>query len=325
MRQVWPRRNPIPSTNDSNGSTRAINPSHEKNFAVNTKSAAAAKKFAAPVTSRTRQKTNLQKFTQVNGWVRLNRTEEAMELIHRNPLAFTLAAVIAMRARWSDGNNRFDLAKGEAMLGDFEQCGMTQKQYRTAKRILAKWGLVAFRRTNRGTIARLTDSRLFSISDGRKGEQKGNQKSNMGQAQGDQAATNKQSTKTVINYKEGNNETAKPLMPLASLERTDEQVSECSASNEKANLPPPTIDEVERHFMTCHISISKAARANAEYYHERMTFNDWKYKGDPIGNWMKHSIKYMNGMNQHLRVRVGRNAGTFNASSGPYTQSTKFR
>lgn len=97
------------------------------------------------------------------GWFKATRSEEALELIRANPLALVLAYVIATRARWRDGFNRYGLELGEAMLGDFESYGMTEQQYRTAKEQLAKWKFAAFRATNKGSIGKLTDTRLFSI------------------------------------------------------------------------------------------------------------------------------------------------------------------
>jgi hypothetical protein len=147
---------------------------------------------------------NLQKENEVNervGWLKAMRTEDAMELIAQNPLAYTLAAMIALRARWREGFNRHGLGIGEAMLGDFEKYGMTEKQYRTAKTHLEKGGFAAFRRASKGTIAKLTDMRLFSVFESREGEQKGEHEPDNGQSKGGQGATNEErrDDKNVIN------------------------------------------------------------------------------------------------------------------------------
>lgn len=96
-------------------------------------------------------------------YVKMMRGEAGDELIAANPLAFCLAAVIARRARWSDGFNVHNLQPGEAFLGDFGRCGMSEQQYRTAKAQLEKWGFAAFKPTNKGTVAKLEDTRLFSV------------------------------------------------------------------------------------------------------------------------------------------------------------------
>lgn len=97
------------------------------------------------------------------GWFRAIRNPEAMELIAVSPNAFILAYTIAFRAQWSERFNRHGLALGEAFLGDHRQVSMTEQEYRTAKRHLEKWGFATFKPTNKGTIAKLTDSRLFEV------------------------------------------------------------------------------------------------------------------------------------------------------------------
>jgi hypothetical protein len=97
------------------------------------------------------------------GWFRAMRGPDALEVIAANPLAYVLAAVICHRARFSGTFNRYGLALGEALLGDHQSYGMTERQYRTAKHQLAKWRFATFKATTKGTVARLMDSRLFSV------------------------------------------------------------------------------------------------------------------------------------------------------------------
>jgi hypothetical protein len=101
------------------------------------------------------------------GWFCAARGEAPMELLKRNQNAFILAWVIAFRARWTSGYNQYDLATGEACIGDYRDYGMTEQEYRTAKRILQEAGFATFRPTSRGTIAKLLDTRLFfNLSEG---------------------------------------------------------------------------------------------------------------------------------------------------------------
>jgi hypothetical protein len=86
-----------------------------------------------------------------------------MELLQANPDAFVLAYVIAYRAQWSTRFNRHGLELGEAFVGDHDAYGMTERRYRTAKDNLAKWGFATFKPTNKGTVATLTDTRLFDV------------------------------------------------------------------------------------------------------------------------------------------------------------------
>jgi hypothetical protein len=99
----------------------------------------------------------------MSGFVAMSRDSDGDALMEASPLAFVLAAVIAKRARWSDGFNEHNLGLGEALLGDFRRYGMTEQQYRTAKCQLTKWKFATFKATTRGTIAKLTDSRLFDV------------------------------------------------------------------------------------------------------------------------------------------------------------------
>ena len=92
------------------------------------------------------------------------RSEESLELLRIAPKALNLAYVIARRARWREGFNQHGLEQGEAMLGDFQSYGMTEQEYRTAKKQLTKWQFATFRPTPDGTIGKLSDSRLFSTS-----------------------------------------------------------------------------------------------------------------------------------------------------------------
>jgi hypothetical protein len=109
---------------------------------------------------------NGERTSDARGWFKTFRSEEALELIGLNPLAYVLLAVIAHRARWREGFNRHGLALDEALLGDYDNYGMTEREYRTAKSQLEKAGFATFRKTNRGTIAKLADTRIFSIRAG---------------------------------------------------------------------------------------------------------------------------------------------------------------
>ena len=97
------------------------------------------------------------------GWFKASRSEDAMELLRTAPNAFMLAYVIAYRARYKDGFNRHGIGPGEAMLGDWKECGISEQNYRTAKAQLAKWGFATFKPTNAGTVASLMDTRLFDV------------------------------------------------------------------------------------------------------------------------------------------------------------------
>lgn len=97
------------------------------------------------------------------GWFKAVRSQDALELIKSDPFAFVLAYIIATRANWHDGFNHHNLSFGQAFIGDFESYGMSERNYRTAKQHLSKYGFATFKATNKGTIAKLIDTRLFDV------------------------------------------------------------------------------------------------------------------------------------------------------------------
>lgn len=99
------------------------------------------------------------------GYFEAIRSEVALELIRHNKHAFNLLYIIAYRANWRGDNfNPHRLQFGEAFLGDYEKYGMTEGQYRTAKKQLERHGFATFKATSMGTIAKLVDSRIFKIN-----------------------------------------------------------------------------------------------------------------------------------------------------------------
>lgn len=111
-------------------------------------------------------------------------------LIEANPNAFILLYVIAHRARWNDaGFNPHGLAVGEALVGDFERYGMSEREYRTAKKCLEKWKIATFKPTTLGSVARLIDTPFFSVSDFANDGQNDRQETDSRQASDRQATT----------------------------------------------------------------------------------------------------------------------------------------
>jgi len=99
-----------------------------------------------------------------HGWIKMMRSDDMMELIEASPLAFTLAAVIAWRARFKPGVNLINgLQRGEAFLGDHKSYGMSKQQYRTAKKHLENWRFATFKTSSKGTTAKLINTRLFDV------------------------------------------------------------------------------------------------------------------------------------------------------------------
>jgi hypothetical protein len=138
------------------------------------------------------------------GFVKLMRTADVVDLIARSPIAFALATTIALRARFHNNVSRLTgLQQGEAFLGDYKRCGMTEGQYRQAKKLLEKHRFATFRTTNRGTIAKLMDTSLFDPCNVADYDPTYEQTTSKQRADNGQATTNKNGNngKTVKNGK----------------------------------------------------------------------------------------------------------------------------
>lgn len=127
----------------------------------------------------------------------LQRSKTTEELLQK-PDCFALLTQIALRARRSDDFNLHNLKIGESFIGDYQRAGLTEQRYRTAKNNLAKWGFATFKATNKGTIAKLTDSRVYDINEDEINGQDNGQTNS--QATDNQRTINEQST-TKKNYK----------------------------------------------------------------------------------------------------------------------------
>ncbi|HET8962479.1 MAG TPA: hypothetical protein VFM99_01180 [Chitinophagales bacterium] len=113
------------------------------------------------------------------------RSSVGMELLKDAP-AYLLLSQIAYRARWTDSFNKDGLSIGQALIGDYKNIGLTEKQYRNAKKRLERGGFVTFKRAFNGTVATLINNEVFdlNISNG------ANTSSEKGRSKGDQGASN---------------------------------------------------------------------------------------------------------------------------------------
>lgn len=112
-------------------------------------------------------------------WLALHRSVEASALLQRHPTAFLLLTQIALRARFETGVCPVTkLGFGQAFIGDFKEAGIpSEMSYRHAKSVLLDCGFATFQGTNKGTIATLCSSAIYSISapaEERPREQSGN-------------------------------------------------------------------------------------------------------------------------------------------------------
>jgi len=101
-----------------------------------------------------------------HGYFIVWRTDEFLDLLRVKPNAFRLLCLIAYRARYREGVSVNGLAQGECWLGKDDvktTLKLSPREYRTAKTFLKTAKLATFKATNLHTVARLEDSRVFSI------------------------------------------------------------------------------------------------------------------------------------------------------------------
>ena len=125
-----------------------------------------------------------------NGFIKLMRSRNTLVLLQR-PKCFVLLSLIALRARRTGEINMHNLGIGEALIGDREAIGLTQQEYRTAKSALEKLGLVTFRGTNKGTVAKLIDTSIFDVNVEHDNEQNNDPATIKERTGNEQATTNK--------------------------------------------------------------------------------------------------------------------------------------
>lgn len=188
--------------------------------------------------------------------------EESEMLLGRHPNAFLLLAQIAMRAKWKDCPIT-NLKKGEAWIGDYKAAGIkSPKAYRHAQKILERCGLAAFKGANKGTVATLTNSDVFSISPPVRGEQTDNQGAFKGPAQGEQGATN--NTDILIH---GEN-------------RTDDLFESGTEPARKKTKAKGTLEEIKAYAVELGMPPE-----DGEDCFDRWQGSGWKNAGKPIADW----------------------------------------
>lgn len=190
-----------------------------------------------------------------------------MELIVTAPLAYVLAAVIAHRGQYRPGFNRFNLQPGEALLGDHEAYGMTEQQYRTAKAQLTKWNFATFKSTNKGTVGKLADTRLFSIF---------------------RLDDNDQTNGRVTDSQRPKQRTGNDIQDHKII-RSEEPKSTGTPLNGEKKFVKPTLEEVRLYCSKAGIS-----EADADWFFYKCEGNGWTNGGSPIKRWGATLISWKN-------------------------------
>lgn len=199
-------------------------------------------------------------------FIKMLRGDDVMELIRINRNAFTLLAVIAQRARRTSRFNQHNLRPGEAFLGDHQNYGMSEKEYRTAKRVLEKLGLAAFKGANKGTVATLTSTSIFDINLEEEGEQNGGQRSDKWRTMGD-----KQECKNEKN------------------EKIDRRFAG-SALGDDPNSLDKILEFTDQHYQRANEQVRQQAREGAVRWFE---WNTAKANWDGIEDWRGALIAFV--------------------------------
>ena len=128
------------------------------------------------------------------GFIKLNRGPDLDDLL-RDPFAYALLTQVAARARRLKGHGVDGLGIGEALIGDYKTIGMTRAIYRTCLKRLEKARFLTIKTTNKGTIARLTDTRIFDINANEDNQQSSHQATIKQPSNNHQITTNKKEKK----------------------------------------------------------------------------------------------------------------------------------
>lgn len=119
-------------------------------------------------------------------FIKFIKSQEFWQLIQRNHNAFVLLSVIAARASRDTG---------EAYIGDHRHYSMTERGYRTAKKCLQSDGLATFKATNKGTVAKILDARIYDINMSASDEQDDSDVTDKRRTSDGQVTTNKKKKK----------------------------------------------------------------------------------------------------------------------------------
>lgn len=90
----------------------------------------------------------------------VTRRGALVDLMKVNPMAVCLLMVIASRVSTED-NEITGLRSGSCWIGDFRSYGMTEGQYRGAKKTLVTTGQIRIRVTGKGTVAELISKAII--------------------------------------------------------------------------------------------------------------------------------------------------------------------
>lgn len=125
------------------------------------------------------------------GFIQLNKCEETNVLLKDHPNEYLLLSLIALRTKRTTIPSPGGLQIGQALIGDYKSCGLTNQKYRTALKNLEKWQFLTTKPTNKGNVVTLLDSSVFNINMESANEQANEQLTNSQRTANKQLTTNK--------------------------------------------------------------------------------------------------------------------------------------
>ena len=182
-------------------------------------------------------------------FIMCNRNEILVsEILNRNSNAFILLYFIAMRAWRGPGRSPRDCDMGEALIGDYSTMGMTEQEYRTAKKHLKKMRFITIRSTSKGTIAKLINTELFDPNFDFGNEQINEELTSKQRAANGQATTNnncKNSNNWNKRHPPNMNGISNSTMPVwKKIQVLEDKIEKHSANRESVySTPDPTSEQ----------------------------------------------------------------------------------
>ena len=123
-------------------------------------------------------------------FLKLQKTELLDYMLEHQHDALILVTLIAKRARRSVVVND-GIQIGESKIGDYWKCGLTRQRYRSTINFLTANQIITIRTTNKGTIAKLCDTRVYDINTELDNHQNNPQITNKQPTDNQQITTNK--------------------------------------------------------------------------------------------------------------------------------------
>lgn len=185
-------------------------------------------------------------------FLQLRKSKEVEEFVSKETVAFKLLTIIALRARRTSDVSISGLEKCEAFVGDFYNHGLTREQYRYNLQKLKKLGFITIKTTNKGTIVKIVDKRIYDINEEQDNQQNHKRTTNRLPSNNHQT-TNEQ---PLIRRKEERRKEEKKERSVSLLEDFSKQVSDKGDHYQKIKIKymgqgfdEYTIDQILEEFI----------------------------------------------------------------------------